>query len=69
MGVPGLKHKLLTYNTEDCEALERVSNAVARLCQREAEETNFQYWNWSISISPLIGTISEKKYILDPNPN
>ena len=35
---PGLKHKLLTYNTEDCEALERVSNAVARLCQREAEE-------------------------------
>ena len=35
---PGLKHKLLTYNTEDCQALERVSNAVARLCQREAEE-------------------------------
>ncbi|MCR4320361.1 MAG: TM0106 family RecB-like putative nuclease [Candidatus Brocadiaceae bacterium] len=35
---PGLKHKLLTYNTEDCEALERVSNAVSQLCQRETEE-------------------------------
>ena len=35
---PGPKHKLLTYNTEDCEALERVSNAVSQLCQRETAE-------------------------------
>ncbi len=34
---PDLKQKLLTYNAEDCEALERVTNAVAQLCQRETE--------------------------------
>ena len=35
---PGLKQKLLTYNAEDCEALERVTNNVAQFCQRETEE-------------------------------
>jgi predicted RecB family nuclease len=34
---PGLKQKLLTYNAEDCEALERVASAVAQLCQRQTE--------------------------------
>jgi RNase_H superfamily len=29
----GLKQKLLTYNAEDCEALERVTSAVVRICQ------------------------------------
>src|SRR4029453_1684718 len=29
----GLKQKLLTYNAEDCEALERVTRAIAHLCQ------------------------------------
>lgn len=33
----GLKQKLLTYNAEDCKALERVTNAVAQLCQRQTE--------------------------------
>ncbi|MBM4066322.1 MAG: IS66 family transposase [Planctomycetes bacterium] len=33
----GLKQKLLTYNAEDCEVLERVTNAVAQLCQRQTE--------------------------------
>lgn len=28
------KQKLVTYNTEDCEALERVTASVAQLCQR-----------------------------------
>jgi len=34
-----LKRKLVTYNTEDCEALERVVNAVVQLCQRQTSET------------------------------
>jgi predicted RecB family nuclease len=29
----GLKQKLLTYNAEDCSALERVTRAIAHLCQ------------------------------------
>ena len=29
---PDLKQKLITYNAEDCEALERVTEAVTRLC-------------------------------------
>ena len=33
----GLKQKLVTYNAEDCEALERVASAVAQLCQRQTE--------------------------------
>ena len=33
----GLKQKLVTYNAEDCEALERVTSAVAQLCQRQPE--------------------------------
>jgi len=32
-----LKQKLVTYNAEDCEALEKVANAVAQLCQRPSE--------------------------------
>lgn len=35
---PDLKQKLLTYNVEDCMALERVTNAVTQLCQRETAE-------------------------------
>ena len=35
---PILKQKLLTYNAEDCQALERVSNAVAQLCQKQMTE-------------------------------
>lgn len=35
---PGLKHKLSTYNAEDCEALEQVTNAVAQLCQKQMTE-------------------------------
>jgi hypothetical protein len=33
----GLKRKLVTYNAEDCEALERVTSAIAQLCQRQTE--------------------------------
>jgi hypothetical protein len=33
----GMKQKLVTYNAEDCEALERVTDAVAQLCQRQTE--------------------------------
>ena len=36
----GLKQKLVTYNAEDCEALERVASAVAQLCQRQTEVAN-----------------------------
>lgn len=36
----GLKQKLIIYNANDCEALERVSNAVSQLCQRETEKRN-----------------------------
>ena len=32
-----LKQKLVTYNAEDCEALERVTRAVAQLCQNQTE--------------------------------
>ena len=32
-----LKQKLVTYNAQDCEALERVADTVARLCQRPSE--------------------------------
>lgn len=32
-----LKQKLMTYNAEDCEALERVVNAIAQLRQRQDE--------------------------------
>src|SRR5262249_16175991 len=32
-----LKQQLVTYNVEDCEALERVTDAVAQLCQRQKE--------------------------------
>ena len=34
-----LKQKLITYNTEDCEALERVAEAVAQLCYKQTSET------------------------------
>lgn len=34
---PGMKQKLLTYNSEDCEALERVTNNVVRLRQRQSD--------------------------------
>jgi predicted RecB family nuclease len=36
----GLKQKLVTYNAEDCEALEIVASTVAQLCQRQTEEAN-----------------------------
>lgn len=32
----GLKQKLITYNAEDCEALERVANTIVRLCDRSS---------------------------------
>jgi predicted RecB family nuclease len=32
-----LKQKLVTYNAEDCEALERVASTVTQLCQRQTE--------------------------------
>jgi predicted RecB family nuclease len=34
-----LKQKLLTYNAEDCEALERITGIVTRLCQRPENTT------------------------------
>jgi len=34
---PDLKQKLITYNAEDCEALERTANVVAQLCQEQKE--------------------------------
>lgn len=34
-----LKQKLLTYNAEDCEALERVTGVIAQLCQKPEEAT------------------------------
>ena len=39
---PSLKRRLLTYNAEDCEALERVADTVAILCcgQSETRESN-----------------------------
>ena len=33
----GLKQKLVTYNAEDCEALERVTSTIAQLWQRQTE--------------------------------
>jgi predicted RecB family nuclease len=35
-----LKQKLVTYNAEDCEALEVVASTVAQLCQRQSEAAN-----------------------------
>jgi hypothetical protein len=35
-----LKQKLVTYNAEDCEALELVASTVAQLCQRQSEAAN-----------------------------
>jgi hypothetical protein len=32
-----LKQKLVTYNAEDCEALEKVTDIVVQLCQRQTE--------------------------------
>jgi predicted RecB family nuclease len=37
---PELKQKLITYNAEDCEALEKVVNVVTQLCQEQTEESN-----------------------------
>ena len=34
----GLKQKLVTYNAEDCEALERVASTITQLCQKQPEE-------------------------------
>jgi predicted RecB family nuclease len=36
----GLKQKLVTYNAEDCEALDIVASAVGQLCQRQTEVEN-----------------------------
>ena len=33
----GLKQKLVTYNAEDCEALDIVASTVAQLCHRQTE--------------------------------
>ena len=35
-----LKQKLLTYNAEDCEALERVTSIAAQLCQKQTGVAN-----------------------------
>jgi predicted RecB family nuclease len=35
-----LKQKLVTYNAEDCEALERVASTIIQLCPKQTEETN-----------------------------
>src|SRR5437870_1912978 len=35
-----LKQKLVTYNAEDCEALERVASTVTQLCQKQTEAAN-----------------------------
>ena len=35
-----LKQKLVTYNAEDCEALERVASTITQLCQKQPEEAN-----------------------------
>jgi predicted RecB family nuclease len=37
-----LKQKLVTYNAEDCEALERVTTAIAHLCQGQVEAAQSQ---------------------------
>ncbi len=34
-----LKQKLLTYNAEDCEALEKLTRVIAQLCQRPEDAT------------------------------
>jgi transposase-like protein len=37
---PDLKQKLITYNADDCEALEKVASVIAQLCQEQTEEAN-----------------------------
>jgi hypothetical protein len=37
---PDLKQKLITYNAEDCEALEKITSVVTQLCQEQTEEAN-----------------------------
>ncbi len=37
---PDLKQKLITYNAEDCEALEIIASDVIQLCQEQTEETD-----------------------------
>ena len=34
----GIKEKLTTYNSQDCEALERVANTIVRLCDRSTPD-------------------------------
>jgi predicted RecB family nuclease len=34
---PDLKQKLITYNAEDCEALEKIASVVTQLCQEQTE--------------------------------
>src|SRR3989442_9706681 len=41
-----LQQKLVTYNAEDCEALERVTTAVAHLCQGQVEAAQSQENNF-----------------------
>ena len=36
-GDPTLKQRILTYNAEDCEALERVTNTIIRLCDEQTD--------------------------------
>jgi predicted RecB family nuclease len=37
-----LKQKLVTYNAEDCEALERVVSTITQLCQKQSEEAKLE---------------------------
>jgi len=40
-----LKQRLVTYNVEDCEALERIFDTVAQLCQRKSESSSLVHAN------------------------
>jgi hypothetical protein len=56
-----LKQKLVTYNAEDCKALERVTTAIAHLCQGQVAAAQSP----ENTIKRPIGIISAIKSIYD----
>lgn len=60
---PDLKQKLITYNAEDCEALERVTTTILKLCQKQT--TNLELDDNSIVHTDQLK--KESPYHFGPN--
>jgi hypothetical protein len=50
---PGVKQQLIAYNAEDCEAVQRIAEAIACVCSERQTDTDEQLL--SVKVNELVG--------------